>query len=84
MRLRREAEESRQRATRSELEVIRLTRLCDAKGLDVKALKSALKNRDTQLAAAGERIKELEGELSRCGAREQKAAGGMELVPLGV
>ena len=33
--------------------------------LDVKALKSALANRDSQLAAAEERIKELEVTLAR-------------------
>ena len=41
----------------SEIELKKASRLLEHKKLDTKALRSALKNRDSQLAAAGERIK---------------------------
>lgn len=47
-----------------EIELKKASRLLEHKKLDGKALRSALKNRDNQLAAAGERIKELEGALA--------------------
>ena len=64
-RLRREATDERRRAIKSTLELQRASRLLEHKQMDTKALKSALKNRDNQLAASGERIKELEAALSR-------------------
>ena len=64
-RLRREATEERRRAIKSTLELQKASRLLEHKQNDTKALKSALKNRDSQLAATGERIKELEDALAR-------------------
>ena len=55
----------------SEVELQRTSRLLEHKQLDTKALKSALKNRDSQLAATGERIRELEEALSRLGPGEE-------------
>ena len=64
-RLRREATNERKKAMTSEIELKKASRLLEHKKLDTKALRSALKNRDSQLAAAGERIKELEEALAR-------------------
>ncbi len=47
----------------------RLSRMLEHRTLDVKSLRSALKNRDTQLDAAIERIKELELLLLRSGGK---------------
>ncbi len=64
-RLRREALEERKRANKLELDVRRQQRTLEHQALDVKALKTALKSRDSQLEAAGERIRELEVALAR-------------------
>mmetsp|Transcript_18736 Transcript_18736/g.34016 ORF Transcript_18736/g.34016 Transcript_18736/m.34016 type:complete len:396 (-) Transcript_18736:603-1790(-) len=64
-RLRREAVAERKRANTVELEHRRLERVADHRTLDLKALKTALKNRDAQLEAAGERVAELEMLLER-------------------
>lgn len=64
-RLRREALEERKRANKLELDVRRHQRTLEHQALDVKALKTALKSRDSQLEAAGERIRELEVALAR-------------------
>jgi hypothetical protein len=41
-------------------------RVAEARSLDARSLRTALKNRDVQLEAAIERIKELEALLARC------------------
>lgn len=64
-RLRREAAAERKRANKYELDFKKLSALHDHKVMDIKALKAALKNRDTQLGAAQERIKELESMLTK-------------------
>ncbi|GAX84848.1 hypothetical protein CEUSTIGMA_g12269.t1 [Chlamydomonas eustigma] len=64
-RLRREADVERRRALKIDVELQKATRMLEDRRLDTKALKSALKNRDNQLAASGERIKELEDALNR-------------------
>eukprot|EP00798_Chlamydomonas_sp_ICE-L_P016824 gene16824-23103_t len=58
--LRREADTQRRRANHFDEELKRLSRLSEHRSLDIKALKSALRNRDNQLVESGERIKELE------------------------
>lgn len=55
----------RKRANKLELDSKRQARCVEQLGLDVKALKTALKNRDSQLGVAGERIRELEGALQQ-------------------
>jgi hypothetical protein len=64
-RLRREVDVERRRALKFDSELQKATRMLEDRRLDTKALQSALKNRDNQLAASGERIKELEDALSR-------------------
>ncbi|KAG2439424.1 hypothetical protein HXX76_004781 [Chlamydomonas incerta] len=64
-RLRREAIEERKRANKLELDNKRLQRVNEHQMLDVKALKTALKSRDSQLETATERIRELDVALQR-------------------
>eukprot|EP00198_Chlamydomonas_reinhardtii_P006861 XP_001696197.1 predicted protein [Chlamydomonas reinhardtii] len=64
-RLRREAIEERKRANKLELDYKRLQRVNEHQMLDVKALKTALKSRDSQLENASERIRELDVALQR-------------------
>lgn len=64
-RLRREALTERKRANKTDLEHKRLERLAEHRTLELKALKTALKNRDSQLEVAEARIRELEGGLMR-------------------
>lgn len=59
-RLRREAVTHRKKASKLELELQRVTRLHEHRGLDMKALKAALKSRDQQIQSLTARVKELE------------------------
>ncbi|GFH11173.1 uncharacterized protein HaLaN_06629 [Haematococcus lacustris] len=63
--LRRDSEDSKRRALKAEADLRKLSRLAESRSLDIKALRTALRNRDVQLEASADRIKELEGLLIR-------------------
>ncbi|GIL59827.1 hypothetical protein Vafri_14550 [Volvox africanus] len=62
-RLRRDAVEERKRANKLELEVKRQQRVLEHQALDIKALKTALKSRDSHIETATERVRELDSSL---------------------
>ncbi|GIL59828.1 hypothetical protein Vafri_14550 [Volvox africanus] len=64
-RLRRDAVEERKRANKLELEVKRQQRVLEHQALDIKALKTALKSRDSHIETATERVRELDSSLQR-------------------
>lgn len=76
-RLRREAVTERKRANKAELEASKQCRLSEQLQLDIKALKTALKNRDSQLEVAAHRIRELEGALKQSQEQSTVAIAGL-------
>ncbi|EFJ53212.1 hypothetical protein VOLCADRAFT_102815 [Volvox carteri f. nagariensis] len=64
-RLRRDAIEERKRANKLELEAKRQQRVLEHQALDIKALKTALKSRDSHIETATERVRELDNSLLR-------------------
>ncbi|GLC55270.1 hypothetical protein PLESTB_000966500 [Pleodorina starrii] len=76
-RLRRDALEERKRANKLELELKRQQRVLEHQTLDIKALKTALKSRDSHIETATERVRELDTSLQRT--QEETAVAIAEL-----
>ncbi|KAG2502070.1 hypothetical protein HYH03_000563 [Edaphochlamys debaryana] len=76
-RLRRESIEERKRANKLELDFKRQQRMLEHQTLDIKALKTALKSRDSQLESAAERIRELDVALQRTQEEAALAIAGL-------
>jgi len=64
--LRREMIEQRKRANRFESDYKKLVNQFDSRAVDIKSLKAALKNRDTQLHQMTIKLREAEESLQRC------------------